>query len=492
MLLMESILRLILAVRSMLNGKNDGVIQGLAIYSEYAKKEELADRQAIYLGAGTGLGTALFNLDAKGNIIIDTISDAHFQHDTGLGGFLDDTIFQSGKHPSEELSVILTRKIKLVNPKQDFDRLVRGEEVEVFINGTIQKVKGITDNGKIIIKMDCDDDRVASCIGGKYLDANGIGILMVYYHLSKLFEKLSETTNPQDISKIKKEYARFIKNGIFKVKIGRTIASTEMIDKVLNYWEEKFKKLEQNRLSAFGITGFTFELDEVAVGFKNFAAHDSEYLVCFESSSHLADYKTGMKSKDDGLAIGLRTLEMQAYYNKNLVDVISEIAQEIGYKKEFRELAVDYGGSPKYEETRDMLKDKGRIKDLVENLGKLLEKSGSNLKIDRIKTIDGLKVIFSDGSSVLVRVSGTERKGRLYIQAEPARISFFKQLGEFLLGQKISDQLSVMLIDFSKLLGLGLNQDACQKLLEIVRETMQKPATDYPNLESTALVLKAA
>ena len=334
------------------------------------------------------------------------------------------------------------------NPKADAVAVVESfanhDRVSVFVNGLASNVISSEMAEIMVVKMDADCDRVAAQTGGKFLDANSIGALLVDYHLKNLFNLLNaEIIDAEEFEK----YRRFLDpdTGIFNIRVGRTVASTELVDSIMEYWKEQIVRLDAEKLRAVGITNFTFQVDEVGVGFKNFAEYESKYLVWFESSAHIADCITGVETKDDGLAIGLRIVEMWKHYGRNLADVVFNIKKALNYNKEFLELAVNYGGSSKYEETRDKLKITTHKEKMKEDLLELLRANGSFLQIKEVVMKDGLKIIFDDGSSVLVRVSGTERVGRIFVQADPETMEFMQALGYYLLGQASSNKKAMML-----------------------------------------------
>jgi phosphomannomutase len=387
-----------------------------------------------------------------------------------------------------------TKNIKVLAIEK-IEQLIDRKYVELIIDGQKRFVSMKRKKDIIVIKMDADDDRVAGQIGGKYLDSNSIGALLTDYHIGNIHSSLKKMKDSNVVSGLTRDlfleqYKRFIKDGVLRIKIGRTVASTELIDAIVNDWRQKFNEdFDKQFLAKLGLKEITFEVDEVAVGFKNFASKDKEYLVFFESSAHIADWINGVESKDDGMAIGLRLLEIQALNpSKPLVDIVKDIEARVRYKNKFVEIAVDYGGSPKYEETRKILSDKQQLNFMLENFKFLLKKEGINLAVKKVVMIDGLKIIFEDNSSLLIRVSGTERKGRIYIQAEDAKLELFRGLGNYLLGQDTRYDASMMFPYLSKF--FGLNVKFFDQFNAIIKN-ITKYDKNFENFKNISTVLKA-
>jgi phosphomannomutase len=311
---------------------------------------------------------------------------------------------------------------------ENIKKLAQGESITIFVDGKKRIIRKVAQKPSIVVKMDADCDRISGQIGGEFLDANSIGALLTDYHIEQMFLVLKNKTMSKE--EFYQKYGRFIEDGKLNIMVGRTIASTELVDSIMKYWEKVFNnELAEENLKYFGISEIIFEVDEVPVGFKNFAKKDKEYLVFFESSSHIADFLTGVETKDDGLAIGLRLVEIQAKKNKSLVEYVQTIRAKVGYEKEFLELALVYKNSSQYDLVKDSLKN--NIEKMKVEAQLIAEQL--NLKIKEIRTNGGFKIIFEDGSSLLIRVSGTELKGRIYIQAEKSKIELFEKMGYFML-----------------------------------------------------------
>jgi alpha-D-glucose phosphate-specific phosphoglucomutase len=142
------------------------------------------------------------------------------------------------------------------------------------------------------------------------------------------------------------------------------------------------------------------ELIEVPVGFKNITEVILREKVLFggeESGGYaLVDYLP----ERDGLLMGLLVVEKMLAEEKTVSQMVEELFKEFGpayYKR------IDL---PVSEE------EKKALEELKENPPKEWE----GLKVAKILTIDGLKIIFENDSWILFRPSGTEPVFRVYAE----------------------------------------------------------------------------
>ncbi len=156
-------------------------------------------------------------------------------------------------------------------------------------------------------------------------------------------------------------------------------------------------------------------LKETMVGFKNFrpfmaSSALERAIVCFEESDGISGFNHTLEK--DALFGLLLAIEMMAVTGKNLSDYLNDIMEEFGYYYPDRSgIGVDrsLAGEP-----------------LVRKLSALQDnyKEGTGVSIGKSKrtvkdviTVDGTKLVFDDGSWLMVRPSGTEPKVRFYIEA---------------------------------------------------------------------------
>ncbi|SMP06499.1 Phosphomannomutase [Desulfurobacterium pacificum] len=142
------------------------------------------------------------------------------------------------------------------------------------------------------------------------------------------------------------------------------------------------------------------ELKEVPVGFKNISEVALKEKVMFggEESGGYAfmDYLP----ERDGLLMGLLIVEKMLAEGKSVSEMVKALFKEFGEAYYLRR------DLPVTEEERENL----------EKLKKNPPEKWNDLVVDRVITIDGLKIIFKDDSWILFRPSGTEPVFRVYAE----------------------------------------------------------------------------
>lgn len=156
-------------------------------------------------------------------------------------------------------------------------------------------------------------------------------------------------------------------------------------------------------------------IKETKVGFKNFRPYmlrssAERAIVAFEESDGISGYNHTLEK--DALFGLLLAIEMMAVTGKNPSGYLKDIMDEFGYYYPDRSgIAVDSSlvGEP-----------------LVKKLSVISQKykKGSTLTINNsvrtvkdVITVDGTKLVFDDGSWLMIRPSGTEPKVRFYIES---------------------------------------------------------------------------
>ncbi|PIE57340.1 MAG: phosphoglucomutase [Desulfobulbus propionicus] len=149
------------------------------------------------------------------------------------------------------------------------------------------------------------------------------------------------------------------------------------------------------------------EVFEPKVGFKEFKPVFNKALVCFEES--------------DGISIIGHTPEKDAFIGLILaIDMIQELNISLGdYLQQIEQTYGRYypgrGGiivSQKGAELRQNLKQLDHYSE-----GAIVQVGDAEKKIVQVIAIDGRKMIFEDGSWIMIRPSGTEPKVRFYVEA---------------------------------------------------------------------------
>ena len=152
---------------------------------------------------------------------------------------------------------------------------------------------------------------------------------------------------------------------------------------------------------------FGEELFEPSVGFKNFKPVIGKALVYFEESDGISII--GHTPEKDAYIGLLLALEMMLSTKMNLGDYLQSIEDTYGaYYPERDGIAVSVKG----EELLGLLAGLARYRP-----GSSVTVGGTARRIAEVITIDGQKMVFEDGSWLMIRPSGTEPKVRFYVEA---------------------------------------------------------------------------
>jgi phosphomannomutase len=154
---------------------------------------------------------------------------------------------------------------------------------------------------------------------------------------------------------------------------------------------------------------------ETKVGFKNFRPYlrrdaGEKAIVAFEESDGISGYNHTLEK--DALFGLLLAVEMMAATGKNLGEYLAELMDTYGYFFPDRSgISVDKSlvGKPLVEKLSGIA-DRYRK-------GSIINIAGHDRTIINVITLDGIKMLFDDGSWLMIRPSGTEPKVRFYIEA---------------------------------------------------------------------------
>lgn len=156
-------------------------------------------------------------------------------------------------------------------------------------------------------------------------------------------------------------------------------------------------------------------VEETKVGFKNFRPYllqksDKRAIVAFEESDGISGFNHTLEK--DAIFGFLLAMEMMAVTGKNLSSYLTDIMDEYGYFYPDRSgIAVDRSL------TGEPLKQKlSAIKNTYRK-GTSLQMGTMMRTVTDVITVDGIKLLFDDGSWLMIRPSGTEPKVRFYIEA---------------------------------------------------------------------------
>jgi phosphomannomutase len=154
---------------------------------------------------------------------------------------------------------------------------------------------------------------------------------------------------------------------------------------------------------------------ETKVGFKNFRpfmVRDAEEraITCFEESDGISGYNHTLEK--DALFGILLAIEMMAVTGKNIGRYLLDIMDEFGYYYPDRSgINVDRALAGEA-----LTKKLSSIQEKYDK-GTTLTIGGSKRTVRDVITVDGTKLVFDDGSWLMIRPSGTEPKVRFYIEA---------------------------------------------------------------------------
>ena len=157
------------------------------------------------------------------------------------------------------------------------------------------------------------------------------------------------------------------------------------------------------------------QVRETKVGFKNFRPYmikgaKERAIVVFEESDGISGFNHTLEK--DALFGMLLAIEMMAVTGKNLSRYLKNIMDEYGYYYPDRSgISVDRSliGDA-------LLKKLSVIREKYKE-GSTVEINGSQKTVKDVITVDGTKLVFDDGSWLMIRPSGTEPKVRFYIEA---------------------------------------------------------------------------
>jgi phosphomannomutase len=221
---------------------------------------------------------------------------------------------------------------------------------------------------KLGVIMDPDGDRIRFSDGSVQIPMNYFGAMAVHFlHVHKQFDGV----------------------------VAKSVGTSNLVNAVA-------EKL--------GIT-----IRETMVGFKNFRpyllpASSERAIVAFEESDGITGYNHTLEK--DALFGLLLAIEMMAVTGKSLSVYLREIMDEFGHFYPDRSgISVDKSlvGKPLIEKLSVIAKNYPK--------GASITITGQKRTVKNLITIDGTKLVFDDGSWLMIRPSGTEPKVRFYIEA---------------------------------------------------------------------------
>ena len=196
-----------------------------------------------------------------------------------------------------------------------------------------------------------------------------------------IFDENGTFISPNDI--ISMLLKHLVTNKKYEGKLAKTVGASAMLDLYA----------QKNNI----------EVIETPVGFKwlGAAMRKEDIIIAGEESGGLSI--KGHIPEKDGILANLLIMEMMAYSNKKLSDLHSEFLKELN--RNFINERVDIELQSKEEQDRIINKFK-----TFNNIGEY--------SIIKTNTMDGLKLYLNEGSTVLIRKSGTEPLLRVYFETD--------------------------------------------------------------------------
>jgi phosphomannomutase len=266
---------------------------------------------------------------------------------------------------------ILGRSNKIIYLRTEDDVLFEGispEPSEQNMHGIEKVLKSTKARFKLGVLLDPDGDRIRHADGSMQIPMNYFGAMA--FHYLKVYKGIS---------------------GVVVKSLGTS--------NLVNAIAEKLQ----------------IPVKETKVGFKNFRPYmlrraTERAIVAFEESDGITVYNHTLEK--DALLGVLLAIEMMAVTGKNLSTYLKDIMDEFGYYYPDRSgIAVDRSLAG------EQLKKKLSIALERFKKGTSVTVGKESRTIRDATTIDGTKLVFDDGSWLVIRPSGTEPKVRFYIES---------------------------------------------------------------------------
>jgi phosphomannomutase len=256
-----------------------------------------------------------------------------------------------------------TKSDRLIHLRSQADVTFGGvapEPSSANIQGVVKALQGRPEKLKLGAIIDPDGDRIRFTDGTVEISMNQFGA-MSYYFLHEVKGK--------------------------KGMVAKTVATSNMANALAE---------------AFGE-----EVFEPRVGFKEFKPVIGKALVCFEESDGISII--GHTSEKDAYIGLLLALDMVMTTGKNLGEYREEMEKRFGaYYPDRDGIRVGVLGD-------ELLAALDRLKKHA--VGTSVQVGGDQRIIREVIDIDGRKMIFDDGSWLMIRPSGTEPKVRFYVES---------------------------------------------------------------------------
>jgi phosphomannomutase len=256
-----------------------------------------------------------------------------------------------------------TRSNRLVQLRAQKDVTFGGvapEPSSVNMKGVVETLEKRAERMKLGAIIDPDGDRIRFTDGSNEISMNQFGA-MSYHFLHEIKGK--------------------------KGMVAKTVATSNMANALARTFNE--------------------EIFEPRVGFKEFKPVIGEALICYEESDGISII--GHTPEKDAYIGLLLALDMIMTMDKNLGDYLFDLEERYGaYYPDRDSIKVNLQGNELIK-ALDGLKRYG--------IGTAVRVGDEDKNISEIIDIDGRKMIFEDGSWLMIRPSGTEPKVRFYVES---------------------------------------------------------------------------
>jgi phosphomannomutase/glucose-6-phosphate isomerase len=268
---------------------------------------------------------------------------------------------------------------------------------EENIKGLVSEVQ--KNKNSIGLATDGDADRFGVIdFGGKKISANEMIAILTYFLAEKGF----------------------------KGAIGKTVPTSNFANEIAKY--------------------LGLKLIETPVGFKwmveKVVKEKEKFLVAGEESAHVA-VGPFINSWDDGIVMTLMALWVVCDSKKSLAEYKNMIEEKLGKKFYYRRDNVELTDELKQSiasliEATKKQQEKGISLlglNIVNKVNNIVENIGLGIKVKDVITLDGIKIVFDDGSWLCIRLSGSENVARLYTEVtDEKKQKDFVYLGKVLMG----------------------------------------------------------
>ena len=239
----------------------------------------------------------------------------------------------------------------------------------------------------LLIATDPDCDRVGIAVknnNGEHvlISGNQVGVLLLDYVCKKRIKHNKMPANPV-----------FIK----------TIVTTDMGAKIADFYHVRTIDV---------LTGFKYIGEQILLLEKE--NKEGTYILGFEESY---GYLSGSYVRDkDAVDGAFLIVEMFAYYKSqgiSLLDQLEKLYKQFGHYSNYLK-SYEFDGSAGFKKMNDIMNS---FRNKVSNIGefKVDKVIDYSLGIDNLPKSNVLKIYFVDGSTIVIRPSGTEPKLKIYV-----------------------------------------------------------------------------